>query len=251
MPLRYPVLNQIAENDRKKCIESQLCPDGRRRTTPIQRSEFVHATVEDDLIGPGHIRSRSRSRTRPGEAGRYSGQQRSSSKPGHSSSTGVRPGLEIHLPQRGRYIVVEDVRHAKKRSKTPEFVLVNKENGRAIPLHSLYHNPLQRGTTRLLTTPTDPPVDYNFNYNNNNNNNNYNKKYHQGRSRQTDQDRMRKARSMSDLSEDGFNYNNRPSPVHSMASFESSRQSSVPYISKNANMCMRVPHFLLLIFSCC
>ena len=197
IPKRYPVLNQIAESDRRNRIESQLSPD---KWPASRRSEYIHATVEDDLIGPGHVRSRSRSRTR--EANRRSSGQRSSSKP-HSGA--VRPGLEIHVPQRGRYIVVEDVRHAKKRSSTPEFVLVNKENGRAIPLHSLYKNPQQRANQ--LATPTDPPVDYDVQSNNR---------------RSSRQEKMRRARSMSDLSDD-----NCRSPVSSASPFESPRQSSV------------------------
>ena len=177
LPRRYPVLTHISKNDRKNAIERLLTHEENMRQQQQQqqqqpgamtrRSEFVHATVEDDLIGPGHVRSRSRSRTRDATRG---GQRSTSSKPfsNSSSSSGsalmMRPGLEIHLPQRGRYIVVEDVRTSasKKttRSSTPEFVLVNKENGRAIPLHSLYQNP-QRGVESVrFTTPADPPVDY-------------------------------------------------------------------------------------------
>lgn len=205
IPRRYPVLNQIAQNDRKNSMESLLCHD----KYPMKRSEFVHATVEDDLIGPGHVRSRSRSRTR--EVIRRSPRSSSSSKP-HSAV--VRPGLEIHVPQRGRYIVVEDVRHARKRSSTPEFVLVNKENGRAIPLHSLYQNPQQRPmsmSTFKSVTPTDPPVDYDK----------IDVHHHR---RLNNKEQMRKARSMSDLSDEG-RYSR--SPVDSASSFESPRQSSV------------------------
>ena len=153
------------------------------------------------------MRSRSRSRTR--EIIRRGPRSSSSSKP-HSSV--VKPGLEIHVPQRGRYIVVEDVRHNKKRSSTPEFVLVNKENGRAIPLHSIYQNPQQRPmsmSTFKSVTPTDPPVDYDK------------IDVHQSH-RRLNKEQMRKARSMSDLSDD---YSH--SPVNSTSSFESSRQSSV------------------------
>lgn len=244
LPRRYPVLNQIAQNDRKKCIESQWCPDdsGNLVTKRSQsRTEFVHATVEDDLIGPGHVRSRSRSGTR--EAHRRSGHgQRSSSKPLLSSSALLRPGLEIHLPQRGRYIVVEDIRHhTKKRSSTPEFVLVNKENGRAIPLHPLYQNPQQRQTAQpayhhprtamatatAMATPTDPPVDY-HDKNINRYHQRSNRQQKQQRHQPNQQERIRKARSMSDLSEDGHQPRRRRSPVHSLASsFESPRQSSV------------------------
>lgn len=200
----YPVLNQIVQNDRKGCLETCRY----RQTT--KRSEYVHATVEEDLIGPGHMRSRSRSR--PREATRRS-RHRSSSK---AQLTAVRPGLEIHLPQRGRYIVVEDVHHAKQRSTTPEFVLVNKENGRAIPLHSLYQNPQQPSR---WTPPTDPPVDYDKSVDVSQ------QQFRQ--ERQQKQDRLRKARSMSDLSEDSYHHRRR-SPIHSTtSSFESSLQSSV------------------------
>lgn len=135
MHRRYPVLNHHQNIEMSRSSRS--------------RTEFVHATVEDDLIGPGHVRSRSRSRTR------------SSSKPRNtttplvgSSGLLVKPGLEIYLPQRGRYIVVEDDYKKKNHhQQQPEFVLVNKENGRAIPLHCLYQNP---SSSRLA----DPPVDY-------------------------------------------------------------------------------------------
>ena len=135
MHRRYPVLNHHQNIEMSRSSRS--------------RTEFVHATVEDDLIGPGHVRSRSRSRTR------------SSSKPRNtttplvgSSGLLVKPGLEIYLPQRGRYIVVEDDYKKKNHHhhQQPEFVLVNKENGRAIPLHCLYQN----HSSRLA----DPPVDY-------------------------------------------------------------------------------------------
>lgn len=139
MHRRYPVLNHQEMS----------------RSSRSSRTEFVHATVEDDLIGPGHVRSRSRSRTR------------SSSKPRittplvGSSGLLVKPGLEIYLPQRGRYIVVEDDYKKKKNHHNhhqPEFVLVNKENGRAIPLHSLYQNP---GSSSRIA---DPPVDYYYDH---------------------------------------------------------------------------------------
>jgi hypothetical protein len=216
IPRRYPVLNQIAQNDRKNSMESLLCHNDKY---PAKRSEFVHATVEDDLIGPGHMRSRSRSRTR--EVIRRGPRSSSSSKP-HSAA--VRPGLEIHVPQRGRYIVVEDVRNARKRSSTPEFVLVNKENGRAIPLHSIYQNPQQPRpmSTFKSATPTDPPVDYD-------------KVDFQQSQRRFSKEQMRKARSMSDLSDDG-RYSR--SPAHSASSFESPRQSSVT--NRPSSLCLSV-----------
>lgn len=193
LPRHYPVLTHIASNDQKQSDKAQLfCETENRPPTPQtatfammigrRRSEFIHATVEDDLIGPGHVRSRSRSRARNAQrscgtsnnsalsssssSGGGGDGQRSSSKPSSmTASMVVRPGVEIHLPQRGRYIVVEDVRNNNsndsKRCTTPEFVLVNKENGRAVPLHSLYQNPVRMsGSTRFSPTPTDPPVDY-------------------------------------------------------------------------------------------
>lgn len=165
LPRRYPVLTQIAQNDRKSCIEGLLThsENSQPSRAMTRRSEFVHATVEDDLIGPGHVRSRSRSRTRDAATRRSGGQRSTSSKPSSSGSAlMMKPGLEIHLPQRGRFIVVEDVRTTNKKTKSwaPEFVLVNKENGRAIPLHSLYQNPQRSVESVRFTTPADPPVDY-------------------------------------------------------------------------------------------
>ena len=208
----HPVLAQIAQNDRKNCMESQLIESHRA----TRRSEFVHATVEDDLIGPGHIRSRSRSRTREATRrnGVAAGHRSSSSVATGSGSTGttaataMRSGLEISLPQRGRYIVVEDIRSngSKKRSSTPEFVLVNKENGRAIPLHSLYQNPHRPLPLPLRTPSVEPPVDYDNTtpygeyYDNDSDNTNHQYST-QLQMRRILQQQMRKARSTSDLSE--------------------------------------------------
>ena len=189
IPRRYPVLAQIAHNERKNCVESRLSHHQTSASHSSSRSkEYVHATVEDDLIGPGHIKSRSRSRSRSRKHDHD--QQRSASK------AVVKPGLEIHMAQRGRYIVVEDVgrdRYAGSkqypaRSRTPEFVLVNKENGRAIPLHSIYQNPDSR---RLK--PFDPPVDYNDQP--------PPTRRHPSQSNRSSH-QLRKARSMSDIDED-------------------------------------------------
>ena len=233
IPRHHPVLAQIAQNDRKNCIELQL--NHNQRAT--RRSEFVHATVEDDLIGPGHIRSRSRSRTRDATRrnGVTAGHRSSSSAATGSTSAAVaavtaaaaavRSGLEINVPQRGRYIVVEDVRskNNKKRTSTPEFVLVNKENGRAIPLHSLYQNP----NRAQPSTPTDPPVDYDCvvprSYRDHNESDPTVNQFNQHQ-RHILEGKFRKARSTSDLSDEG-DKKHRHSLTNSSAASISSKNS--------------------------
>jgi hypothetical protein len=172
-----------------------------------------------------------------------------------AAAAAVRSGLEIHVPQRGRYIVVEDVRsnNNKKRTSTPEFVLVNKENGRAIPLHSLYKNP----NRAQPSTPTDPPVDYECavpgSYRDHYDSDHIAHQFNNHHRNIAVQEQCRKARSTSDLSDEG-DKKNRPSLTNSSTSISSKNSSSlrkllVLYISRTGRrlsffFCL----FLLLFF---
>ena len=145
--------SDLARHERAFGAETQ-------RKHPAARLEFVHATVQDDLIGPGHVFPRSRSRSRPRDC---------RDLPRPSSKLLMKSGMEIHLPQRGRYIVVEDMRATKRASPTPaptptptpELVLVSKENG-SVALHSVYHNPSRAAGLRMAIQPWmhQPRVDY-------------------------------------------------------------------------------------------
>ena len=109
------------------------------------RCEYVHATVVDDLIGPGHMVPR-RPRSKSSQRG-----QRSASK------LLLKSGMEIHRPQRrGNYIVVEDVRHQKRRPA--DLVLVNQE------LFGYRHAVDVADVVDVVAlqrlTPLVPPVDY-------------------------------------------------------------------------------------------
>jgi len=105
------------------------------------RCEYVHATVVDDLIGPGDALPRRQRR------------QRSKS----TSKLLLKSGMEIHRPQRrGSYIVVDDVRHQKRTSTTTaDVVLVNQE------LFGYRHvGDVVDVVAMQALTPLVPPVDY-------------------------------------------------------------------------------------------
>ena len=117
----------------------------RGRTTLDERPgrcEYVHATVVDDLIGPGHILPR-RPRSKSSQRGQKS-----------TSKLLLKSGMEIHRPQRrGSYIIVEDVRHQKR--SPADLVLVNKE------LFGYRHVADVVDVVAMQSlTPLVPPVDY-------------------------------------------------------------------------------------------